>query len=149
MCTSLSLSRGLSGRNVSASHLLSSPLCSLRARQSTSLPLSLSLAVFFSFSVHLSLLLFCGCYSNVENSMSAVMFCGLRRDSGANGVGECGTSWGKSLQWLDCSPQFLIIHLLVLSSHCCVNSELHFPEIPCQSNIAWRSSSMFSLGLEV
>ncbi|KAM7401587.1 hypothetical protein PAMP_016892 [Pampus punctatissimus] len=34
------------------------------------------------------LLLLCGCYSNKEKSMSAVMFCGLRRDVEANSVDD-------------------------------------------------------------
>lgn len=59
LCTSLSPppppSWDLSGRNVSASHLLSSPLCSLSARQSTSLPLSLLFSVLLSFRFCLSL----------------------------------------------------------------------------------------------
>lgn len=109
---------GLSGRNVSASHLLSSPLCSLSARQSTSLPLSLLFSVLLSL-LFVSFCLFFGWYTNKENSMSAVMFCGLRRDVGANSVGECGR--GKII-WLSVQ-QFCNLYssLFIYRWHCCAD----------------------------
>lgn len=84
-CSVSPLSGGLSGSNVSSSHLSSSPLCSLSAQQSTSLPRSLASSSQLSPSL---LLLSCGCICNKGKSMSAVMFCGLRRDAEANSVGE-------------------------------------------------------------
>lgn len=84
-CCVSPLSGGLSGSNVSSSHLSSSPLCSLSAQQSTALPRSLASSSELSPSL---LPLCCGCICNKGKSMSAVMFCGLRRDAEANSVGE-------------------------------------------------------------
>lgn len=85
-----------------------------------------------------------------RNLMSAVMFCGLRRDVGANNVGECEAHEGGDLQWSDCSLWCLIINASAFSSLCLRGETLNYTfyaEITCQSNVAWSFMSLLPAGI--
>lgn len=120
---------------------------------SSSSPSSSLLFLFFILWLFLYLclvLLHCGCHSNKEKSMSAVMFCGLRRDVGANSVGECWNPWGGN----SFNEQTAVFSFELLIYWCyalvfVAAMKLQQPKITCQSNIAWTLCGILLLRSEV